>query len=164
MSWISVRNWRKFQHYDPAKRQPPWIKVYNELLDEDAYASLTLRQRGLLHGIWMAYARSRCGLRVARVGLMVGDDTVRIRDIEALNHAGFIDIVASKTLAEGYHDASARAHAREVEVETEEPPVLPTNVNVHANGRTVGLTEAETADRNRDEHGVPIPHLDDIPF
>lgn len=117
--WISVRNWRKFQHYDPAKRQPPWIKNYTELTDDDAYGGLTLRQRGLLHGIWLAYARSRCGLRVARVGLMVGDDTVRIRDIESLSHAGFLDIVASKTLAEGYHSASARVHAGETEEETE---------------------------------------------
>ena len=133
--WISVRNWRKFQHYDPAKRQPPWIKTYTELLDEDDYAGLTLRQRGLLHGVWLAYARSRCGLRASRVGLMVGDDTVKKRDLDALNHAGFIDIVASKTLAEGYHDASARA--RDVEVETEEeketPPVLPTSTS---NGHT----------------------------
>jgi hypothetical protein len=157
MSWISVRNWRKFQHYDPAKRQPPWIKVYNELLDEDAYASLTLRQRGLLHGIWMAYARSRCGLRVARVGLMVGDDTVRIRDIEALNHAGFIEIVASKTLAEGYHDASAHARPRarvETETEEENPPTPNPAVDATTNGHdNVGELIQQTTDA-----------LEDIPF
>jgi hypothetical protein len=62
MAWISVVDWRRFQHYDPAKRVPPWIKNYTELLDDDEYLRLTSRQRGLLHGIWLLYAASRCKL------------------------------------------------------------------------------------------------------
>jgi hypothetical protein len=113
--WISVRGWRRFQHYDPAKRQPPWIKAYTELMSDDAYLGLSLRLRGILHGIWLAYAESRCalGANPVRLGLILGDSSVRTRDLARLNHAGFIEFVASKALAEGY-----RSRAR-VETETE---------------------------------------------
>lgn len=143
MDWISVRDWRKFQHYDPTKRQPPWIKVYNELLDSDDYGGLTLRQRGILHGLWMAYARSGCGLRASRVGLMIGDDSVKKRDLDALNHAGYIDFVASKTLAEGYHDASTLARAR-AEAETEKEVEEETNPKAVSSTYTTDVEHAET--------------------
>lgn len=133
--WISVRNWRRFQHYDPAKRQPPWIKTYTELMSDDAYLSLTEHRALLLHRLWLEYASSRCRLRldVSSMRSRRGFDTaslgqrlgmrVTTADLDALINAGFIAIVASATLAEGYHDASARAHVVEVETETdvEEP-------------------------------------------
>jgi hypothetical protein len=107
--FISVRDWRTFQHYDPSKRQPPWIKHYTELLSNDDYLGLTLRLRGILAGIWLAYAESRCklGANPAKLGRLLGDDSVRTRDLNSLNRAGFIDIVASKELAEGYQEARA---------------------------------------------------------
>jgi hypothetical protein len=118
--YISVRNWRKFQHYDPDKRTPPWIKNMTELMSSDPYLTLTASQRGVLHGVWMEYARSRCELPdstlvlTRRLSMKVPRAT-----LEALNHAGFIDFVASKTLAEGYRPASPRALATETEKETE---------------------------------------------
>ena len=119
--WISVIGWRRFQHYDPAKRQPPWIKSYTELLDNEEYLALSARLRGILHGIWLAYAAARCqlGASPARIGLRIGEPSVRARDLEALRDAGFIAIVASKALAEGYQDASPRVYASETDVETE---------------------------------------------
>ena len=118
MPWISVRNWRKFQHYDPNKRAPIWIKNYTDLLDDEDYLRLTARQRSILHGIWLLYAASRCklGSSPALLGQRLGDESVRTRDIESLVHAGWIDIVASKTLAEGYQHASPEVE-REVERE-----------------------------------------------
>jgi hypothetical protein len=125
MGWISVNGWRTFQHYDPEKRVPPWIKNHTDLMANDEYLALTEHRALMLHRLWLEYASSRCEL---------SDDTLRLsrrlgmkvtsRDIEALNHAGFITVVASKALAEGYHPASARARSREVEVEKEEekPP------------------------------------------
>lgn len=142
MPWISVRNWRKFQHYDPDKRVPPWIKNHTELMANDDYLSLTGHDRAVLHGIWLEYASSRCQLRLddvsitsrARFGTRFGTLSLSRRlnlrvtsaTVDRLNHAGFIDIVASKALAEGYQDASARAHATEAEKEEEEPPPTPT--------------------------------------
>lgn len=121
MAWISVCKWRTFQHYDPAKRVPPWIKNNTDLMANDAYLSLTEHRALMLHRLWLEYASSRCEL---------SDDTLRLSrrlsmrvtraDLVWLIHAGWIEIVASKALAEGYHDASARAHDAEGETETEE--------------------------------------------
>lgn len=123
MPWISVRHWRRFQHYDPAKRVPPWIKNNTDLMANDAYLSLTEHRALMLHRLWLEYASSRCELSddTLRLSRRLGMKVTRA-DLIALNHAGFIRIVASKTLAEGYHDASARAH----DVETEEEKDLET--------------------------------------
>lgn len=137
MDWISVRNWRKFQHYDPAKRSPPWIKNYTELMSDDAYLGLSMVQRGVLHGIWMEYARARCQLpdSTAVISRRLGERVTRAT-LYALNRAGYIDIVASKALAEGYQGASkpasellALARSQETETETEPKAVTSTNNN-----------------------------------
>lgn len=136
MGWISVVGWRRFQHYDPDKRVPPWIKNNTDLMANDDYLSLTEHRALMLHRLWLEYASSRCQLRLdlTTLGRRLGM-RVTSKDIEALNHAGFINVVASKALAEGYQSASARAHATETETETEtekeqdlknKPSLLPT--------------------------------------
>lgn len=156
MPWISVSGWRRFQHYDPAKRVPPWIKNNTDLMANDAYLSLTEHRALMLHRLWLEYASSRCEL---------SDDTLRLSrrlgmkvttlDLDALNHAGFIDIVASAVLAEGYHPASARAH--DVEVETEKEKDKTRNPN----------PDVDVADANghvRDVIAGRASVLEDIPF
>jgi hypothetical protein len=56
LGWIEIPRWDDFQHYK--RRDAPWIKAYLRLLDDDDYLSLTTEQRGVLHGLWLAYARS----------------------------------------------------------------------------------------------------------
>jgi hypothetical protein len=106
VDYIEIPNWdgtddpkAGFQHYKD--RDPKWIKSYTRLLAKDEYLQLTLRQRGLLHGIWLAYASSgrKLGASPAQLRRALGSETVRARDIEALNHAGFIVIRASGSLA-----------------------------------------------------------------
>jgi hypothetical protein len=139
MSWISVRHWRRFQHYDPEKRQPPWIKNYTELTRSDEYLSLGASERAILHGIWLEYASSQCALRFDPV--LIGrrlNLRVRKQHLVSLCDAGFLDVVASKTLADGYQSASARAYDVEVETEEEETPtpqpVVPTTQQPDLNG------------------------------
>jgi hypothetical protein len=104
--WIIVPNWDRFQHYKD--RNPPWIKNYTELLHDDAYLALSFHQRGVLHGIWLAYAAGHRQL--------IGDTSALHRQLGqrvttatliALNHAGFIEVRASKPLA-----SRARARTR----------------------------------------------------
>lgn len=116
--WIYIPNWEKFQHYKG--RRPVWIKCYTELLRDDNYLALSFRQRGILHGIWLLYAESRLvlGSSPARLGKLLGDESVRRRDLEALCHAGFIKLSASKPLAPRYQDASPEEET-DTEVETE---------------------------------------------
>jgi hypothetical protein len=131
--YISVRDWRRFQHYDPARRTPPWIKQYTELLHDDAYMSLPVGTALVLHRLWLEYASSRCRLAVdtASISRRLG---VRVTSaqLKALNRAGFIDFVASTTLADGYHVATP-----EVEVEVEKDSPLPPHQGnpTSANGR-----------------------------
>ncbi len=112
-----MRGWRRFQHYDPTKRNLPWIKNYLELMRDDAYMDLTGNQRAILHGLWLEYASTRCQLHAdtrslsRRLNLRVTK-----QQLETLNHAGFIDIVASKVLADGYQPASTEIE-REIEKE-----------------------------------------------
>jgi len=95
-SWIVVPNWERFQHYGLSRR-PPWIKNYTTLLHKDEYLDLPLAARGLLHGIWLAYADRQGRLRTSEVpGILLG----RARDahLTSLNDAGLIDFRASKPL------------------------------------------------------------------
>jgi len=135
--WISVVDWRTFQHYDPAKRQPPWIKTYVELMANEEYLSLSGHTRSILHGLWLEYASSRCRLHADTASL---SSRLRLRvtktHLQSLSDAGFIAIVASKTLADGYHDATP-----EVEVEKETP--LPPTGSASAALRGTGKTESQ---------------------
>lgn len=131
--WISVRNWRQFQHYDPAKRQPRWLKVYTELMSDDAWLELSGHDRAVLVCLWLEYASSRCRLR-ADTRSLTRQLHLRVTSatLERLVYAGWIDIVASKVLAAGYQSASPEV---EGEVE-EETPLSPSTSTSTQNGRT----------------------------
>jgi hypothetical protein len=107
--WIIVPNWDKFQHY--SDREPVWIKVYLELRDKPEWEALNYTERGLLVSIWMEFAAARGHLSCSRLGKKTGL-TTRSEHLASLNHAGFIQIVASKPLA--------LARSREVREEKKE--------------------------------------------
>lgn len=94
--WIDVPNWDHFQHYGTSRR-PLWIKVYTDLLRKDEYLDLTFAERGMLHGIWLAYADRNGRLRAGDLSAVL-HDRARISQVEALNEAGFIGLSASKPL------------------------------------------------------------------
>ncbi len=98
--YIHVERWDEFQHYK--NRDPLWIKSYTRLLYDRRYIGLSFRMRGLLHGIWLLYAASGrdLGASPAQIGRMLGDTTVRMRDLVSLSDAGFITISASKVLSQ----------------------------------------------------------------
>ena len=102
--WITIPNWRRFQHYKD--RNPKWIKVYTELMSDPAFLALTYAQRGLLMSLWLEYANSRAALRL-RAGWTATALGSRVYDaqLEALSDAGFIEVSASKPLAEPEHSA-----------------------------------------------------------
>jgi hypothetical protein len=97
--WIVIPNWDEFQHYKDG-RDPFWIKSYVKLLHKDEYMDLTFHQRGVLHGLWITYARSGRQLRdnTATLTRQLGHRVMR-RDLEALNHAGFIQFQSRPSLS-----------------------------------------------------------------
>lgn len=141
-NWIWIPNWDGpdgFQHYK--SRDPIWIKNYTRLLSHDAYMELPFAARGLLHGIWVAYAMSSRRLPgntlvlSRRLGCQV-----KHRTLQSLVDAGFIEIVASSVLARRLQAASdplaltrARALARE-EKRDIEPLQADVDVGANVNG------------------------------
>lgn len=105
-AWIVIPNWERFQHYKD--RNPTWIKDYTELTDKDEYLALPLAARGALHGIWLEYAKSHGKLSgdTAKLSRRLGQRVLKSH-LEALVHAGFIEIRASKSVPEPYQSASA---------------------------------------------------------
>jgi hypothetical protein len=147
--YIIIPNWDRFQHYKD--RRPAWIKNYTELLDKDEYWNLSGHQRGVLHGTWMAFARSDCQLPgdtltlSRRLGVKV-----TTADIDALIQAGFLRLSASKVIAKRKQVASptrARARGRkevEREKETETSVVSPTRNGPHDATEQHGSEEIRT--------------------
>lgn len=105
--WIVVPNWERFQHYGTARR-PIWIKNYTALIRKAEYRDLTLADRGLLHGVWLAYAEYEGRLRPKDIAEVIhrpdGTRTERahklhtFRTLERLNQAGFLAFTASRPL------------------------------------------------------------------
>jgi hypothetical protein len=96
MSWIEIPNWERFQHYG-LYRRPLWIKNYTMLLHKDDYLDLPVGARGLLHGIWLAYADRDGLLRTSDLNAILKSQT-RASTLESLNHAGLLLLSASKPL------------------------------------------------------------------
>jgi hypothetical protein len=113
--YIVIPNWPKFQHYKD--RLPPWIKLYLELLHKPEWRRLSLRDRGLLTGIWLAYAEANGRLQVRDVFWMFDSEgcsagvarVLRSRCLRRLNHAGFIAFSASTPLSLSLKPLGSRA-------------------------------------------------------
>jgi len=120
LGWIEIPRWRDFQHYDPAKRTPPWVKTYTRLMSDGAYLDLTGDQRAILHGLWLEYASSSCRLR-AETRSLTRRLNLRVTraQLERLEEAGFIRLSASTMLAKRLQTASDSRAGVETETEIE---------------------------------------------
>jgi hypothetical protein len=52
---LRVRNWERFQHYK--KRRPPWIKFYDDLLDDEEIIAMPKEARLLYPLVLLVAAR-----------------------------------------------------------------------------------------------------------
>ncbi len=114
--YIVVPRWDEFQHRDMARTTiPPWIKNYTRLLSDDDYLSLTMSQRGILHGLWLMFATHRRSLNEARAKRHLCTNKAELRhwssNLSAIVDAGFIALSASKP--------AGKVAGLEVEVEVE---------------------------------------------
>lgn len=51
MSFLTVKNWREFQHYN--NRRPPWIRLHRSLLDDFEFQCLPVASRALAPMLWL---------------------------------------------------------------------------------------------------------------
>lgn len=99
---FSVKNFERFQHYKD--RSPPWIKLYNELLDDYEFSRLPDASKWHLIAIWMLASRSenKIPLDPTWVARRINADCDV--NLDALLAAGFI--VINQTLLEAVQQAS----------------------------------------------------------
>ena len=113
-----VRNFARFQHYKD--RAPPWIKLYNELLDDYGFARLPDATKIHLVLIWLLASRSENTLLpLDPLWIAKRISATETVDLERLLASGFIERwegEASDPLAACKQDASPE---RETEAERE---------------------------------------------
>ena len=89
-AYISVRSWDRYQHYK--KRHPPWIKLYNTLLDDYDLMALDPRLRWMAVAILLLASRTDnkipADLTMLRNRLWMDDLTQA--DVDKLVSVGFV--------------------------------------------------------------------------
>lgn len=151
--YIHITRWDDFQH-DKRRKGAPWHKEHAAQLDNDAYLALTLGARGLLIGLRLMYGRRHpegVSVEVARRTLSGSANDAKYfgAHLDSLNHAGFLTVGASKTLAACAQNASAvLALEEETEREGEKNKIKTTTsqpeARPEANGSTGEIPDPET--------------------
>ena len=97
MDFFSVKNWDELQHYKD--RAPPWIKLYNHLLDDYEFACLQDASKLHLVLIWLLASRNnnRLPFNARWIKQRIGvDGDVDLNELAAM---GFIEVDHSKDAA-----------------------------------------------------------------
>jgi hypothetical protein len=129
---FSVKNFERFQHYKD--RAPPWIKLYNELLDDYEFGRLPDASKMHLIAIWLLASRSdnKIPYDAAWVARRINANTKV--DLTLLACSGFIVVDqqlqtaeqdASSALADCKQDACLEGEERREREETEQIAATP---------------------------------------
>ena len=86
--FFKVKNYEKFQHYKD--RAPPWIKLYNETLENYEFGSLKDSTKGQLIGIWLLASRMDNKLPFDPKWIASKINATEPVDLDALYATGFI--------------------------------------------------------------------------
>ena len=112
MKFFRIKSWAELQHYKD--RSPPWIKLYNHLLDDYEFACLQDASKLHLVLIWLLASRNNNRLpfnpRWIKQRIGVDSDV----DLDELVELGFIEIEPSNDghLQKAEHDASKELATR----------------------------------------------------
>ncbi len=119
---FSVRNFEKFQHYKD--RNPPWIRLYNSLLDDYEFGRLPDASKAHLLAIWLLASRYDNKIPYDSEWVSRRINATEPVDLDALAKGGFIvaDQGCSKTLADCKQDAKPE-ESREEESREEKKEV-----------------------------------------
>ena len=125
-SYFSVKGFDKFQHYKD--RSPPWIKLYNELLDDYEFGLLPDAAKMHLGAIWLLASRYNNRIPHDAEWISGRINATENLDLDALTKAGFIipEQGCSNALASCKQTACLEGEGEgEGERETEEERKLP---------------------------------------
>jgi hypothetical protein len=98
VKYLRVKKWDEHQHY--TDRDPPWIKVYNRLLDDYDFLSLAESAQSHLVKIWLLASRTdnRIPYDMAFIATKIGAKTAV--DIEGMIVAGWLELADATTVPE----------------------------------------------------------------
>lgn len=118
---LKPKNWMKFQHYKD--RNPPWIKLHKEMLNDPDFMSLSLACIGLAQLLWLLASESKTG----EIDASEKKLTFRLRkpwseikkNLNTLIDSGFFVVLADARGVLAYDTESCSEGETETETETE---------------------------------------------
>lgn len=125
---MKIKNWERFQHYKD--RNPPWIKLYHDLLDDREFFALSPPAARLLILLWLLASEDKSmqgilpNVEDIAFRLRMAEKTVQ-SIISELNH--WVEIDASAALAERKRLATSETENR-VRDQRPETEVIPRSV------------------------------------
>ena len=149
---VSVKNWRQFQHY--AKRNPPWIKLYHSLLDDEGFAALDAFAQLLYFKLLLAASR-KDNLIPSNVDWMATELSLP----RAKVRRALVKLIASGfVLSSDPASASASADARPLRQRTEAEG----ETEAEADGVTSAVVPLDAA-RREQPPDFRLPDLKEMP-
>ena len=119
--FLKVANWEEYQHYKD--RNPPWIKLHNQLLDSYEFCSLPDASKAHLIAIWMLASRSNNKLPHDTNWISRKISASEDVDLDLLIDSGFLEYIEPKQQVKSASNALADSKQNaclETEGETEE--------------------------------------------
>lgn len=105
MDFLRVKNFSDFQHYKD--RNPPWIRLYNHLLDDYEFSCLQDASKLHLILIWLVASRTSNKIPHDTAWISRKINASQIVDLEVLISAGFLEKIEGKQeLPDMEHNAS----------------------------------------------------------
>lgn len=160
--YLRVRNLEKYQHY--RDRCPPWVKLYQEILDDYDFGGLA--DEAKYHAIALILLASRLDNKIPNDPAWIGKKIQATEKVSIVNliGCGFLEHVASNLLADCKQSARPE---REGEGETEERDINAEQVkSVGAEEPPNGVPERwkDVADELRATTHLNRPVLYDWPW
>lgn len=130
MQYLSIKNFETFQHY--RTRRPPWIKLYQTLLEDYAFTRLSDTSKWHLVGLFLLASRYDNKVPYDLPWITAETKSTSPIDIDELVIAGFVTVCDARApLAARKHRASKTLEPRkqnamierETERETEKEPL-----------------------------------------
>ena len=145
MEYFSVKNFDKFQHYKD--RKPPWIKLYNDLLDDYEFAALPDASKMHLIAIWLLASRYENRIPHDTEWISRRINATENIDLDALVGAGFILLNQPLPTPEQVASKAPATCSLETEGETETKTETASNEAPPNKSEAVKLIEAFEAGR-----------------
>lgn len=117
MEYLKVHDWDQYQHY--SQRNPPWIKLHVNILNNRKFTSLALASKGLLMQLWILASENKGQIAddLDEIRFRLRDPSIKQKDIYFLVSTGFLE--SCKQMLADASNVQADA-CLETETETEE--------------------------------------------